>query len=135
MCVGDLLTFVEGDVLEDPIVPLRQHLAFSTLATGLLAEFDIPVLNVLPPVLQMDKGDVEFLSLLVPCSPLPVVVLGAAEPQVRVGLEPLDEVRLLMVRDAPAKLLPLERPLSPRTLCWRLRIIHLRLVLFFQTVL
>lgn len=45
----------------------------------------------------MLEGDTEVTGLLLPRRLLTVVVLGAAEPQEGMGLEPLDELLLLVV--------------------------------------
>ena len=56
-----ILTFVEGQVLQDPVIPVCLHLL--ARAIGLLVQLHISVLDVLPPVLQVLQGDSQLWCL------------------------------------------------------------------------
>ena len=93
---------VEGEAFEHPLVPPSEGLA--GLATRLLQELHIPVLEVLPPLLEVFQTDIELLCLHLPRIPLPLVVLGGSQPQVAVVPQPLHQRILGYVRETPPSL-------------------------------
>ena len=116
----DVLTFVEGEVGQDPPVPPGQRLG--CLATGLLAQLDVPIFDVFPPVLQVLEADIQLPGFLLPRSLLSVVVFGTTQPQVVVVFEPLHQLFLNHVGETPACLLD---PSLPPLLLWRRLRLHL----------
>jgi hypothetical protein len=89
-------------VLSDPGLPLSEHLA--PLATGFLGDLDIPIFDALPPLLQVLYIDLQLLRLHFPSSPLLLVPLLTAQPEVCVALQPLDNVGLYSSVKAPVLL-------------------------------